>query len=45
MTVTIEYLNYYNDRRIKANLKGLPPSIHKHQTLSVPGTISTLNFF
>ena len=30
----IEYLNYYNNRRIKAKLKGLPPAIHRQQALS-----------
>ena len=30
----IEYLDYYNNRRIKANLKGLPPAIHRLQALS-----------
>ena len=30
----IEYLDYYNNRRIKANLKGLPPAIHRQQALS-----------
>ena len=31
----IEYLDYYNNRRIKAKLKGLPPAIHSRQVLSV----------
>lgn len=31
----IEYLDYYNNRRIKAKLKGLPPALHRQQTLSV----------
>ena len=31
----IEYLDYYNDRRIKAKFKGLPPAIHRQQALSV----------
>ena len=31
----IEYLDYYNDRRIKAKRKGLPPAIHRQQALSV----------
>ena len=26
---------YYNNRRIKAKLKGLPPAIHRQQALSV----------
>ena len=31
----IEYLEYYNNHRIKAKLKGLPPAIHRQQALSV----------
>ncbi len=31
----IEYLNYYNHKRSKAKLKGLPPALHRQQTLSV----------
>lgn len=31
----IEYLDYYNNRRIKAKLKGLPPVIHRLQALMV----------
>ena len=31
----IEYLDYYNNCRIKAKLKGLPPAIHRQQALSV----------
>ena len=31
----IEYLDYYNNRRIKAKRKGLPPAIHRQQALSV----------
>ena len=30
----IEYLDYYNNQRIKAKLKGLPPAIHRQQALS-----------
>jgi len=30
----IEYLTYYNERRIKIKLKGLPPALHRQQTLS-----------
>ena len=30
----IEYLDYYNNRRIKAKLKGLLPAIHRQQALS-----------
>ena len=29
----IDYLHYYNFRRIKAKLKGLPPAIHRQQAL------------
>ena len=31
----IEYLDCYNNHRIKAKLKGLPPAIHRQQALSV----------
>jgi len=31
----IEYLDYYNNRRIKVKLKGLPPVMHRQQALSV----------
>jgi len=34
-TELIEYLDYYNHRRIKAKLKGLPPALHRQQALSV----------
>ena len=30
----IDYLDYYNNRRIKEKLKGLPPAIHRQQALS-----------
>ena len=30
----IEYLDYYNNRRIKATLKGVPPGLHRQQALS-----------
>ena len=30
----MEYLDYYNNCRIKAKLKGLPPAIHRQQALS-----------
>lgn len=29
----MEYLDYYNNRRIKAKLKGLPPALHRKQAL------------
>ena len=29
----VAYLDYYNNRRIKAKLKGLPPAIHRRQAL------------
>ena len=31
----IAYLDYYNNRRIKVNLKGLPPALHRQQALLV----------
>ena len=31
----IDYLENYNNRRIKAKLKDLPPAIHRQQALSV----------
>ena len=34
MAELIDYLDYYNHRRIKAKLKGLPPAIHRLQALS-----------
>ena len=30
----VEYIDYYNNRRIKARLKGLPPAIHRQQALA-----------
>ena len=30
----IQYLDNYNNRRIKAKLKGLPPALHRQQALS-----------
>ena len=30
----LDYLDYYNNRRIKAKLKGLPPALHRQQALS-----------
>ena len=29
----IDYLDYYNNRRIKAKLKGLPPALYRQQAL------------
>jgi len=29
----IKYIDYYNNRRIKARLKGLPPALHRQQAL------------
>lgn len=29
----IDYIDYYNNRRSKAKLKGLPPAIHRQQAL------------
>ena len=34
----IDYLDYYNNRRIKAKLKGLPPALHRLQALSATWT-------
>jgi putative transposase len=31
----VDYMDYYNNRRIKAKLKGLPPAFHRMQALSV----------
>ena len=31
----VDYLDYYNNRRSKAKLKGLPPAIYRQQALSV----------
>ena len=31
----IAYLDYYNNRRIKVKLKGLPPALHRQQALLV----------
>ena len=31
----VDYLDYYNNRRIKPKLKGLPPALHRQQALSV----------
>lgn len=30
----VDYLDYYNNRRCKTKLKGLPPAIHRQQALS-----------
>jgi len=30
----IDYLDYYNNKRIKEKLKGLPPALHRQQALS-----------
>lgn len=34
-TELIAYLDYYNNRRAKLKLNGLPPAIHRRQALSV----------
>ena len=31
----VEYLHYFNTRLLKAKLKGLPPALHRLQTLKV----------
>ena len=33
-TALTDYLEYYNNRRIKEKLKGLPPALHRQQALS-----------
>ena len=40
----LDYLGYYNNRRIKAKLKGLPPTIHRQQALSAAQDILLSNF-
>ena len=40
----IEYLDYYNNRRIKAKRKGLPPAIHRQQARSAAWTIFTSKY-
>ena len=35
----IQYIDYYNNRRIKAKLKGLPPALHRQQALLAALTI------
>ena len=40
----VAYLDYYNNRRIKAKLKGLPPAIHRQQALSAARTIFTSEY-
>ena len=30
----IDYIDYYNNRQIKARQKGLPPALHRQQALS-----------
>jgi transposase InsO family protein len=30
----VDFLDYYNNRRSKEKLKGLPPAIHRQQALS-----------
>ena len=32
-TDLIKYIDYYNNRRVKAKLKGLPPALRRQQTL------------
>ena len=39
----IDYIDYYNNRRIKARLKGLPPALHRQQALSAALTICVRN--
>jgi transposase InsO family protein len=34
-TELIDYMDYYNNQRIKAKLKGLPPALHRQQALTI----------
>jgi transposase InsO family protein len=34
-TELINYMDYYNNRRIKVKLKGLSPAIHRQQALAL----------
>ena len=43
-TELVDYLDYYNNRRTKAKLKGLPPTLHRQQTLSVARSYYCLTF-
>ncbi len=40
----IEYLDYYNNRRIKVKRKDLPPAWHRQQALSVAWTVLKLKY-
>ena len=40
----VEYLDYYNNRRIRAKRKGLPPAILRQQALSATLTIFTSKY-
>ena len=31
----VDYLDYYNNQRIKTKPKGLPPALHRQQALTV----------
>ena len=39
----IDCIDYYNNRRIKARLKGLPPALHRQQALLAAWTIWVRN--
>lgn len=39
----IDYIDYYNNRRIKARRKGLPPALHRQQALLAAWTIWVRN--
>lgn len=40
----IDCLDYYNNRRIKAKLEGLPPVIHRRQALSAAQTVFVFKY-
>ena len=40
----IEYMDYYNNRRIREKLKGLPPALRRQQALSVAWTVFTSKY-
>lgn len=40
----VEYIDYYNNRRIKLKLNGLPPAVHRKLSLSLTAPKLNLNF-
>lgn len=41
----IDYLDYYNNRRAKTKLKGLPPALHRRQALATAYFFLCLSFW